>query len=157
MGGCWKKITVGIILAALSLLPGCEQIASPSLFANTVGDTVFLNGASLLPVPVRREYNLKNDAIAKTEDHLTVFVVHTSGNIRKIALDQTEVFLGKDRITGAPYTFTSSGEKTVTVRYGDQEARYAIIVRSEDVGSSGGPSEGSSSSKGTSIGMEFIW
>jgi hypothetical protein len=157
MGACWKKITTGIILAALSLLSGCGQIAGPSLFVNTAGDALFLNGASLLPVPVRREYNLKDDAIAKTEDHLTVFVVHTTGNIRKIALDQTEVFLGEDQITGAPYAFTSAGEKTVTVRYGDQEARYAIIVRSEDVGSSGGSSGGSSSGKGTSIGMELTW
>ncbi|MDR0760159.1 MAG: hypothetical protein LBF74_08620 [Treponema sp.] len=155
MGAWRKKITAGFMLAALSLLPGCEQIAGPSLFVNTEDGAVHLDGASLLPVPVRREYNLKNDAIAKTEDHLSVFVVHTSGDIRKIALDQTEVFLEENRITDAPYTFTSSGEKTVTVRYGDQEARYAVIVRSDDVG--GSSSQESASGDGTSIGWELIW
>ncbi|MDR2247179.1 MAG: hypothetical protein LBE17_11020 [Treponema sp.] len=155
MGAGRRKIAAGFILAALSLLGGCEHIAGPSLFVTTGDGAVLLDGASLLPVPVRREYNLKNDAIAKTEDHLAVFVVHAGGNIRKIALEQTEVFLEQDRITAAPHTFTSSGEKTVTVRYGDREARYAVIVRSDDAG--GGASQGTASGDGTSIGWELIW
>jgi hypothetical protein len=156
MGAGWRQITAGLILTALSLTAGCEYVAGPSLLVSTEGDAGQLNGVSLLPVPVRREYNLKNDAIAKTEDHLMVYAVHTSETIRKIALEQTEVFLEDDRITSEPYTFKSSGEKMVTVRYGVQEARYAIIVRSDESG--GGSSQGgSSSAPGTSIGIDLIW
>jgi hypothetical protein len=127
------------------------------MFVNTEGSAIYMaTGVSLLPVPVRREYRLEDDAIAKTDDHLGVFLVHPNGNTQKLPLEHVELFVNEDPVTHEPYSFPSSGEKTVTVQYGEQAAQYTVIVRSaSDPGVA--PEYPVSSSGGTSIEMEIVW
>jgi hypothetical protein len=146
------------LAAALALLGGCD--AETATFAVDKGnlDLALDQVVSLQVFPVRREYALEGDSIAKTEEHLRVFAVHYNGNTLQTPLRDTEVTLNEgDIITLTeqdPHPFSSSGEKMVTVSYKDQSARYTIIVRSESVP---GVTPGPSTDGGTSIIFEPKW
>jgi hypothetical protein len=138
-------------------LGGCDAESSTFAVARENLDTTLDQIVSLQVFPVRREYTLEGDSIAKTEDHLRVFAVHYNGNTRQTPLGDTEVTL-KEEIPvilteQEPHPFTSSGEKMVTVNYRNQSAQYTIIVRSDTV-SGPGSGSGTSNGNGTSLIIE---
>jgi hypothetical protein len=157
----YRGITVSIltgvlvlagVFAAPALLGGCGAAGSTFAFnEETTTDPAFDQIVSLQVFPVRREYALKGDAIAKTEMHLRVFAVYANGNTRQTPLQNTDVILEDPDesvlLEEKPHPFASAGEKLVTVNYGARSALYSIMVRSEDV--PGVP--GSSSGGGISI------
>jgi hypothetical protein len=138
------------IALVLSLI-GCDYEANPTIFVNNEKASV-TQTTSLFLVPVRREY-LITDPFAKTEEHLSAFLVYINGNTRKVSLSETEITLEENRLVGEiPYYFESAGEKVVAATYGDLSAQYTIIVRSsaDDPGLI-------TPQGGTSIGIEIIW
>jgi hypothetical protein len=134
-----QRIMLPIILALT--FTNCRDAGTPTIF-NTDEMEKALISQSLFPVPVYREYAL-DSSFARTEEHLSVFVVYDSGDTQKIALNKTEISL-KDAdatlvatlVTDAPHYFETPGEKEIIVRYGSLSARYTVIVR-DDTGSSG--------------------
>jgi hypothetical protein len=98
------------------------------------------------------------DEIAKTEDHLRVFAVYHNGNTQEIPLNNTIVTLQEEGdtipLTEDAHPFTTPGEKIVTVRYGDREAKCTILVLS----TANAPiSPGSPSNDGNSIVISPKW
>ncbi|MHB9293946.1 hypothetical protein Holit_03065 [Hollandina sp. SP2] len=118
------------------------------------GKALKSQGLSLILVPVHREYP-ESSSFAKTEDHLGVFVVDSQGSTQKVPLNETQVTLEDTVLVDEePYVFTSPGEKTVSVSYGDLHAQYTIIVRS---GTASADDTSSTPSGGTSIAIDIIW
>jgi hypothetical protein len=144
------------MFAVLALLGGCDTDTLAVDKGNL--DHYLDQVVSLQVFPVRREYALEGDAIAKTEDHLSVFAVYSNGSTRAAPLRDTKVTLEEEEpvilTEDEPHPFTSSGEKVVTVTYGAGNARYTIIVRSGDVP---GLTPGPSSDDGTTIVFEPQW
>ncbi|MDR2070943.1 MAG: hypothetical protein LBP81_05970 [Treponema sp.] len=152
-----QKTAFVIIILALSLM-GCGEAGSVGIF---VSDDEDIQGKaasaaeSLFLVPVHREYH-ESSAFAKTEDHLSVFVVYSSGVTRKVPLDEIEIILEKTILADdTPYSFKSAGEKQVVVNYGNLTAQYAIIVRSSTETPDG--LSPSTPSGGTSVGIDIKW
>ncbi|MDR0759199.1 MAG: bacterial Ig-like domain-containing protein [Treponema sp.] len=149
------SIIATIIAAALASFGSCDADSATFVFDRGASDLVLDQVVSLQVFPVRQGY-LLGDEIAKTEDHLRVFAVYYNGNTREIPLDNTIVTLQDGEyppitLTEVAHTFITPGEKTVTVRYGDREAKCTILVLSNAPVLTPGPSpEG-----GTSI--EIIW
>jgi hypothetical protein len=137
------------IMLVLSLM-GCN----PTIFVadDTQMRARTSQGISLIAVPVHREY-LLGAAFAKTEEHLSAFVVYPGGSTQKLSLDDVNLSLGNTPITGEPYTLSVSGEQEVTIRYGDLQVSYFIIVRS----GAGTPGVSPDPSGGTSIDLEIHW
>jgi hypothetical protein len=142
------------IFTILALLGGCD--ADSATFALDGGevDHAFDQVVDIQVFPVRREYALEGDPIAKTENHLRVFAIYYNGNIRAIPLNSTHMILEEGEIIelteNESYPFIIPGEKMVTVDYGPRNARYTIMVRS-------GEAPGTGSDDGTSIIFEPKW
>ncbi|MDR1986094.1 MAG: bacterial Ig-like domain-containing protein [Treponema sp.] len=118
------------------------------------GKALTSQGFSLILFPVHREYP-EFSSFAKTEDHLTVFLVNKQGSTQKVPLAATKVTVEDTVLVDEePYFFETPGEKTVTVSYKDLSAQYTIIVRS---GTAGSGDPGSAPSGGTSIAIDIIW
>jgi hypothetical protein len=126
-----QKTTFVSIVLALSLM-GCAEAGSVGIFvSDDIQGKAVTAAQSLFPVPVRREYSLESSAFAKTEEHLSVFVVYSSGITQKIPLNEVEIMLEKTTLAdNTPYSFKSAGEKQVVVHYENLTAKYIIIVRS---------------------------
>ncbi|MDR2446020.1 MAG: hypothetical protein LBD58_01815 [Treponema sp.] len=148
-----RKISFLSITLLLSLM-GCDYEANRTIFVNKE-KVAFTQSTSLFLVPVHREY-LIDSTFAKTEEHLSAFLVYVNGNTWKAPLSETEIMLEEHLLLSEDdiHYFESAGEKTVAVSYGDLSAQYTIVVRSsgEDPGLTP-----TTSSDGTSIGIEIIW
>jgi hypothetical protein len=151
-------IFAAIFAAAPALLGGCDASTSTFAVNEETIDSIVDQVVSLQVFPVRREYALEGDAIAKTEAHLRVFAVYSNGSTRQTLLRNTDVTLEEEEpvplTEDEPHLFTTPGEKTVTVSYGARDAWYSIIVRSGDVPGLG---PGSSSGGDTVIVFEPKW
>jgi hypothetical protein len=128
------------IILALTFT-NCRDAGTPTIF-NTDEMEKALISQSLFPVPAYREYKV-NSSFARTEKHLSVFVVYDSGDTQKIALNKTEIWLEDADATRVatlvnddPYPFRTPGPIAIIVNYGSLSARYTVIVR-DDTGSSG--------------------
>jgi hypothetical protein len=155
-----RGITLCILASVLAVVPallgGCDAENATFAFDKGNLDLILDQVVSLQVFPVRREYALEGDSIAKTAEHLKIFAVYYNGDTRETPLRDTEVTLEEGVIlTESPILFTSSGEKTVTVRYKDRSARYAIIVRSTT--NVPGISPGPPDDDGTSISFDPKW
>jgi hypothetical protein len=140
----------GIVLALF--LMGCGEAGNAGIFVSDAIQGKDALAQSLIPVPVHWEYD-ESSTFAKTEDHLSVFVVYRTGITSKLSLDETEIMLEDTTLVeDTPYSFTSPGEKEVVVSYGTLSARYAIIVRS-GVPNGLGPTP----SGGTSVDIDIQW
>jgi hypothetical protein len=132
------------IILALTFT-NCRDAGTPTIF-NTDEMEKALISQSLFLVPVYREYTL-GYFFARTEAHLSVFVVYDSGDTQKIALNKTEIKLeDATLVTDAPYRLENPGSIDITVRYGSLSAQYTVIVRDEtrsgpDPGNTGGDSD----------------
>jgi hypothetical protein len=144
-----KTAFLGIVLA-LSLT-GCGDADTGGIFVTDAIQGKAALARSLIPVPVHREYHI-DSPFAKTEDHLSVFVVYGTGSTRQVSLDETGIMLENTLLADdTPYSFKSPGEKQVVVSYGALSAQYAIIVRSDTADESG------STPGGTTVDIDIRW
>jgi hypothetical protein len=132
------------IILALTFT-NCRDAGTPTIF-NTDEMEKALISQSLFLVPVYREYTL-DSFFARTEKHLSVFVVYDSGDTKKIDLNETKILLEDATLDNDdPYRLTTPGPIDITVRYGSLSAQYTVIVRDEtrsnpDQGNTGGDSD----------------
>jgi hypothetical protein len=147
MGFLPQRRFFSVILALFFM--GCH----PTIFVTDEIEAKAAAGASLIVVPVHREY-LVGSEFAKTEDHFSVYLVYPGGITQKLSLDMVKVTLGEDPITEEPYFLDVLGEHEVTVIYEDLSASYFIIVRNS-VGTPDGITPDTSGA--TSIDIDLKW
>ncbi|MDR0598027.1 MAG: hypothetical protein LBG14_05925 [Treponema sp.] len=118
--------------------------------------------ATLIPVPVKREYPVKSE-FNRFKD-LSVMAVHSNGETTPVPIEKVDIRIGEGGEethlgTGASslaYVFEDVGEKIVNLEYAKQKARYAVWVRGSANDDPGGGSSGSNGGGGAVIIINVI-
>jgi hypothetical protein len=149
-----------LIIPMLCLL-SCGASKSGNLFSFTDEGVFDSPIASLIAVPVQREYVLPDNNVFKRAD-MTVHVVYINGNTQEISTDQVTITIEDDEeettLTALEkeYPFNTQGQKPITVSYEHKNAQFIVMVwdPTQNPGTTPG---GDTSDDGTFVGIEPGW